>query len=195
MVRNNIHDWEWWQLMDICIDVATARNLELVSNIMRRNSKDTLFGVLNHTVTPMGSRLLRTNILQPSTDEALIRRRLDAVQELISQENLLFDIQAALKPVADLDHIIADIVRIPTTQDLHYTESKINNVIRLKILLAAVKTVANSLEAYNLNDLLGAILEVNFVCGTKGVVLRCTLMTYGTTHSFMQLLSDPKLGT
>ncbi|KAJ8652676.1 hypothetical protein O0I10_011683 [Lichtheimia ornata] len=141
-------------------DVATARNLELVSNIMRRNSKDTLFGVLNHTVTPMGSRLLRTNILQPSTDEALIRRRLDAVQELISQENLLFDIQAALKPVADLDHIIADIVRIPTTQDLHYTESKINNVIRLKILLAAVKTVANSLEAYNLNDLLGAILEL-----------------------------------
>ena len=179
--------------MDLCIDVATARNLELVSNIMRRNSNDTLFGVLNHTVTPMGSRLLRTNILQPSTDEALIQRRLDAVQELVSRENLLFDIQAALKPVSDLDHIIADIVRIPTTQDLHYTESKINNVIRLKILLAAVKMVAKSLEACNRNDLLGAILEV-IVCGTKGIVLRCTLMTYRTTQSFMQLLSDPKLG-
>lgn len=128
---------------------------------MRRNSKDTLFGVLNHTVTPMGSRLLRTNILQPNTDEALIQRRLDAVQELVSQENLLFDIQAALKPVSDLDHIIADIVRIPTNQDLRYSESKINNVIRLKILLAAVQTVANSLQGCNWNDLLGAILEVN----------------------------------
>lgn len=128
---------------------------------MRRSSKDTLFGVLNHTVTPMGSRLLRTNILQPSTDEALIQRRLDAVQELVSQENLLFDIQAALKPVSDLDHIIADIVRIPTNQDIHYSESKINNVIRLKILLAAVQTVANNLQGCNWNDLLGAILEVN----------------------------------
>ncbi|KAI7883907.1 hypothetical protein K492DRAFT_205104 [Lichtheimia hyalospora FSU 10163] len=144
----------------VMIDVATARNLELVSNIMQRNSNDTLFGVLNHTVTPMGSRLLRTNILQPSTDEALIQCRLDAVQELVSRENLLFDIQAALKPVSDLDHIIADIVRVPTTQDLHYTESKINNVIRLKILLAAVKMVAKSLEACNRNDLLGAILEL-----------------------------------
>lgn len=175
--------------------MATARNLELVSNIMRRNSKDTLFGVLNHTVTPMGSRLLRTNILQPSTDEALIQRRLDAVQELVSQENLLFDIQAALKPVSDLDHIIADIVRIPTNQDLHYSESKINNVIRLKILLAAVQTVANSLQGCNWSDLLGAILEVNWrVWYKRDLVLRCTLLTYGTTKSFMQLLSDPKLG-
>ncbi|KAI9321902.1 muts domain V-domain-containing protein [Dichotomocladium elegans] len=143
------------------IDLATARNLELVSNMIHRNNKDTLLGALNHTVTPMGARLLRMNILQPSTDANIINRRLDAVQELVRHEGLMFDIQGALKPVSDLDNIIADIVKIPTA-DGHpqYAESKINNVIRLKALLHAIKGVAERLEVCKMDSLLGSILEI-----------------------------------
>lgn len=144
----------------IPIDIVTARNLEIVSNSVNRASKDTLFGVLDHTVTPMGSRLLRTNLLQPSTNEDVIQGRLDAVQELVSRESLLFNIQYALKPVTDLDHIIADIARIPGQQeDAQHAETKINHVIRLKAMLSALKSVAMSLQSCS-NTLLITICEV-----------------------------------
>ena len=73
------------------IDPDTARNLELVGNMAHRKSNHSLFGfatlsclytlllmyllrsgvfrVLNHTFTPMASRLLRANILSPITRE------------------------------------------------------------------------------------------------------------------------------
>lgn len=72
------------------IDPDTARNLELVANMTHKKSTHSLFGlvvfldrqcrllmiillfldrVLNHTYTPMASRLLRANILSPITGE------------------------------------------------------------------------------------------------------------------------------
>jgi len=69
------------------IDPDTARNLELVGNLTQKKSNYSLFGffvlldheckylffiphrVLNHTYTPMASRLLRANILSPITSE------------------------------------------------------------------------------------------------------------------------------
>ena len=67
------------------IDPDTARNLELVGNMTSKKSSHSLFGlvhlycsenrqqtqkivsILNHTYTPMASRLLRVNILSPIT--------------------------------------------------------------------------------------------------------------------------------
>ncbi|KAI7858222.1 muts domain V-domain-containing protein, partial [Circinella umbellata] len=137
-------------------------NLEIVSNSIQRSSKETLFGVLDHTVTPMGSRLLRTNLLQPSTNINVIQGRLDTIQELVSRESLLFHIQHALKPVTDLDHMIADIARIPTQQqqqDVQHAETKINHVIRLKTMLNALKVVATSLQSCS-STLLVTICEI-----------------------------------
>lgn len=64
------------------IDVETAKNLELATNSLSHKSVNTLYGeyclqkrrdtaelsigLLNMCFTPMGARLLRTNILQPS---------------------------------------------------------------------------------------------------------------------------------
>ncbi|KAI8145098.1 muts protein 4 [Fennellomyces sp. T-0311] len=150
------------------IDIVTAKNLEIVANTISRYSKDTLFGVLDHTVTPMGARLLRTNLLQPNTNEEIIQARLDAVQELVSRESLLFNIQAALKPVTDLDHIIANIAKIPVKQqDVQYAESKINHVLRLKAMLSALIIVSSSLRSCT-NTLLKTICQVfvaeNMIC-------------------------------
>ena len=68
------------------IDTDTARNLELVGNMIHQKSTHSLFGlifspltictyahssvlhrVLNHTYTAMVSRLLRANLLSPIT--------------------------------------------------------------------------------------------------------------------------------
>ncbi|KAJ1970879.1 MutS protein msh4, partial [Dimargaris xerosporica] len=60
------------------IDAATAYNLELVASTQRGN-RNTLFSVLNHTLTPMGARLLRKTIMQPLTDTSAIQDRYDLV--------------------------------------------------------------------------------------------------------------------
>lgn len=70
------------------IDLSTIISLELIQNLQSAKSKHCLFGILNETLTPMGSRLLRSNMLQPSTDEAKLMARYDAVAELSTKEEL-----------------------------------------------------------------------------------------------------------
>lgn len=75
------------------IDLSTIQSLELIQNITNVKSKDCLFGLINETLTPMGSRILRSNILQPSTNEDLLKHRWDAVEELTGKEDMFFGIR------------------------------------------------------------------------------------------------------
>lgn len=149
------------------IDFITANNLELVSNTLDRHGKATLFHAINHTTTPMGARLLRTNLLQPSTRLATVTDRLNAVQELVRQESVLFGLQAALKPAHDLDKTIANLIRMPCQkQDVHYAESKINYALQLKSLLLVVTSVCDRMGTSECT-LLRRILDVSMF-GTLG---------------------------
>lgn len=82
------------------IDLSTIRSLELIQNLQNPKSKDCLFGLLNETLTPMGSRLLRSNILQPLTDPEVLKRRFDALEELTIKEDMFFAIrQGHIQPL------------------------------------------------------------------------------------------------
>lgn len=70
------------------IDLSTIQSLELIQNIQNRKSKDCLFGLMDQTTTPMGARLLRSNILQPSTQENVLKQRYDALEELTIKEDM-----------------------------------------------------------------------------------------------------------
>lgn len=71
------------------IDVSAIRSLELLQSLRGPGSKDCLYGLLNHTRTAMGARLLRSNILQPSTClDPVLKLRYDAVSELTSSEEM-----------------------------------------------------------------------------------------------------------
>lgn len=72
------------------IDVSTIHSLELIQNLQNPKSKDCLFGLLNETLTPMGARLLRSNILQPLTDVQTLETRYDALEELTSRAEMFF---------------------------------------------------------------------------------------------------------
>ncbi|KAI6043781.1 muts domain V-domain-containing protein [Pisolithus marmoratus] len=87
----------------LMIDPETARNLELVSNIVHKKSTHSLFGVLNHTYTAMAARLLRANILAPMTGEDAINARLDVVEELVQREDKFAEVRDALKRLNKLD--------------------------------------------------------------------------------------------
>ena len=75
------------------IDVSTIRQLELIQNLHDARSKDCLYGLLNQCLTPMGSRLLRSNILQPMTQRDTLTVRYDALEELATKEEMFFGVR------------------------------------------------------------------------------------------------------
>jgi DNA mismatch repair protein MSH4 len=75
------------------IDISTIASLELIQNIQNPMNKQCLFGLLNETLTPMGSRLLMSNILQPCTNESTLGMRFDAVEELTANEEMFYTIR------------------------------------------------------------------------------------------------------
>jgi DNA mismatch repair protein MSH4 len=106
------------------MDLSTIVSLELIQNLQNATSKDCLFGVLNNTLTPMGSRFLRSNILQPSTDSAKLKKRYDALGELTVREDMFFGVRqgtlriwfiskiansVALKNFVDTDRVLASV--------------------------------------------------------------------------------------
>ena len=75
------------------IDVSTIYSLELIQNLHDPRSSDCLFGLLNETQTPMGARMLRSNILQPLTGTETLEHRYDALEELTSKEEMFFGVR------------------------------------------------------------------------------------------------------
>lgn len=75
------------------IDRSTVASLELIQNLQNAKSRECLFGLLNETLTPMGSRLLRSNILQPPIEQEKILARYDAVEELSTKEDMFYAIR------------------------------------------------------------------------------------------------------
>jgi DNA mismatch repair protein MSH4 len=72
------------------IDVGAIESLEILQNIKGVKS-DCLLRTMRKMQTPMGLRMLRSTILQPSTVlNEVITPRLDAVQEL-TENQTLFD--------------------------------------------------------------------------------------------------------
>src|SRR5690606_25765247 len=64
------------------LDAATRRNLELVETIRERRARGSLLGILDHTITAMGGRLLRNWLSRPLLDIDRLERRLDTVEAL-----------------------------------------------------------------------------------------------------------------
>ena len=88
------------------LDRISQRNLELVEPIFANSTASTLLSVLDHTVTPMGGRMLREWILRPLRDPQQIEKRLDAVEGLVTDPLLLSELHEALDAVRDLERTI-----------------------------------------------------------------------------------------
>lgn len=79
------------------IDISAIQSLEIMQNQRKPKSRDCLFGLLNHTVTPMGSRTLRSNILQPPTrHDSFIYPRYEALEELTANEEMFREIRKGI---------------------------------------------------------------------------------------------------
>ncbi|OLY79075.1 MutS protein-like protein [Smittium mucronatum] len=93
----------------IYMDSTTCKELELIESLSKPGSQYSLFGAINQTKTAMGNRVLRLNILQPPTDLTTINGRLDAVDSILSSENIFFGIQTELNNLPDIDSVINNV--------------------------------------------------------------------------------------
>lgn len=87
------------------LDAATRRNLELTETIRGRQTRGSLLGVLDHTVTAMGGRLLRQWISRPLLDLERLERRLDTVEALFVDGMLRTQVREALRGASDLERL------------------------------------------------------------------------------------------
>ena len=93
----------------VFIDTATRRNLELTETRIDGDRKNSLLGNIDYCRTAMGSRLLAAWVLSPSADLGEIERRLNAVEELVHNQELLYQARACLPPIRDLDRLLSRI--------------------------------------------------------------------------------------
>lgn len=87
------------------IDEWTARNLELRSST-EGSQKHSLLGVMDETRSPMGARLLRRWMSYPLLDAEKIKKRQEAVGELLESLSTREDLMEALGKVGDLERLI-----------------------------------------------------------------------------------------
>ncbi len=134
------------------LDSVTIRNLELVKPAGRTDESSshsayTLFGVLDRTVTAMGSRLLREWLLRPLVDCAPIEARLAAVDELNHHLDTRVRIRTALRTVQDIS-------RLCSRMSLGVANPR--DMLALKLSLSslpAIQTELSGLHARLLSDL------------------------------------------
>ncbi|MBI3738061.1 MAG: DNA mismatch repair protein MutS [Chloroflexi bacterium] len=91
------------------LDAPTRRNLEL-DETLRGERKGSLLGTLDHTVTPMGKRLMHQWVSQPLLDVKKIETRQDGIQHFFDDGMQRAELRAALKPLADLERLTNRVV-------------------------------------------------------------------------------------
>ncbi|NOH55982.1 DNA mismatch repair protein MutS [Vibrio coralliilyticus] len=89
----------------VILDAATRRNLEITQNLAG-GTDNTLAEVIDHTATPMGSRMLKRWLHQPMRDINTLNHRLDAISEL-KELTLFADLHPILKQIGDIERILA----------------------------------------------------------------------------------------
>ncbi|WP_048922482.1 DNA mismatch repair protein MutS [Rufibacter radiotolerans] len=119
----------------VWLDRFTVRNLELI--YPQHPEGVPLIDILDHTVTPMGGRLLRKWLVLPLKEAAQIRRRLDTVEALQARPELSQDIHHYLKQISDLERLISKVaVRRVNPRELLQLARALEATLPIKELLA-----------------------------------------------------------
>jgi len=91
----------------VWLDRFTIRNLELISS--PNEHAVTLFNVLDHTVSPMGSRLLRRWIVLPLKNIKPIEGRFEIVEFFCNKPEKAEELRFLIKNIGDLERLISKV--------------------------------------------------------------------------------------
>ncbi|KPN20068.1 DNA mismatch repair protein MutS [Xanthomonas sp. Mitacek01] len=160
----------------IAMNAATRRHLELDTRV-DGDTRNTLLGVLDATVTPMGGRLLRRWLHRPLRDRGVLGERLHAVQTLIDSGGDA-DIRERFRALGDLERVLTRIaLRSARPRDLSTLRDGLAMLPDVRALLARLdsprlRTLHDGLgeHAAEAHLLAGALVEQPPVLARDGGV-------------------------
>jgi len=91
----------------VWLDKFTIRNLELIFPQLEGGVP--LINVLDHTVTPMGARMMKKWVVLPLKDKEAIESRLRVVEALKNEGDLWQDVLDNLSHIGDLERLISKV--------------------------------------------------------------------------------------
>ena len=119
----------------VWLDRFTIRNLELVHSF--NEQAVTLLDVIDKTISPMGSRLLRKWLLLPLKDKILIEERHNIVSYLIENNSFSDSVAEQIKQIGDLERLISKVaVSRITPRELVQVKKALYAVAAIKELLS-----------------------------------------------------------
>ena len=141
-----------YSLIDfMTLDAVTRRNLELTETIRHGEVRGSLLHVLDHTVSPMGKRLMRQWVSKPLLDLKLIHERQDAVTYLLEHGILRTELRTVLNSLADMERLTNRVISgnaLP--RDLIAMRATLENLPEIKVLLqenqAPLQTIIKGLH-------------------------------------------------
>ena len=115
----------------VWLDRFTIRNLELISS---PNEKAvTLINVLDKTISPMGSRLLKRWLVLPLKNRQPIEERYEIVEFFLKNFEMVGKLQQQLKVIGDLERLISKVsVRKINPREVLKIEESLNAVKEIK---------------------------------------------------------------
>ncbi len=135
------------------LDYSTRRSLELTEPMRSAERRFCLLGVLNHTKTPMGGRMLRSWLERPLLSPIGIKRRLAAVDELTRNSVRRAEIMRVLADIGDIQRVSSRVVsRTALPRDLAALDRYLSRLPELADLLMPSSSALLSAFA-NLDDL------------------------------------------
>ncbi len=147
---NEINVYSKNQYLDL--DFNTRRNLELVETMRTKEKRGSLLWVLDKTKTAMGARLLRSWVLRPLLNPAIISQRQAAVGDFVRNPRLRDEFADLFSDMLDLERLTAKAVYgSANAKDLKAIHQSIQKLPEIKSLLSEFKSdylkgIANSLD-------------------------------------------------
>ena len=125
----------------LLLDGTTLRNLEISRNMREGGKRGSLLSILDFTVTAMGGRLLRQWLESPLLNLLEIRRRHDAVGEMVENPRVRSALRESLKSVYDMERILTRIeVGTANARDLTALRSSFDILPELKQSLCGLSS-------------------------------------------------------
>ena len=128
------------------MDVHTIRNLELVETIRLKERTYSLVWLLDKCKTAMGSRKLKSWILNPLKNKDIINARLDKIEKLNNEFILKDELKNALNEVYDIERLAGKVIN---------GSLNVRDLLQLKnslSILPKIKEIIESLDfSYEIN--------------------------------------------
>ena len=140
----------------VLLDKTAQKNLELLSNLSG-TPQGCLMAILDDTRTPMGSRLLRSMLVNPLRDNATLEQRYDLI-EALQQAPMNAELDLILDAIGDIERIVARIgLRSAKPRDLAKLRDALAVVPTIKYLLTLNAEQAQHLNRGALNQILSVV--------------------------------------